>query len=256
MSEFKPDFDLFLRQLKSRKADPVLRYIRSFINNFINGKFTAEQQSKLVKDFGDFIFEQLTIHQPFSILNEKELLNAKFGIEKLVMTKIYSYCYSPDIKDLDESHKEDVIVDKQMDLAYTKYSNLTYKDLDVDEQLVLEGEKYIKLAALELNKVSDYKAPRAKIVCLLNACKILFQLIKTSNQHQNADEFLPLLVFTCLKGELKNLYSNLKYIERFSLIRNSEAEYYLVSLTAAVEYIRQLDKELEKTQEKENLINL
>jgi predicted DNA-binding protein (UPF0278 family) len=264
MADVKPNFDLFLRQLKSRKADPVLRYIRSFINSFTNPqrqqRFTADQQAKLVQDFARFIFEQLACHEPFSVLNERELLNAKYGVEKLVMSKIHEYCYSPEMietpqlheqqgQQLDGSHQADLAVDEQLAQHYTQFAGrLTYRDLDVDEQLVSKGESFIQLAAAELNKVSLYKAPRAKIVCLLNACKILFQLIKNAHQHQNADEFLPLLVYTCLNAQVRHLYSNLKYIERFSFVRSSEAEYYLVSLSAAVEYIRQLKPCTEESQ--------
>ena len=134
-------------------------------------------------------------------------------------------------------------MDQKLRQNYQKFAHLEYKELDVDESLVSQGENFIQLAALELNKVSEYKAPRAKTVCLLNSCKVLFQLIKNSSRNQNADEFLPLLVYTCLKGQIRNLYSNLKFIERFAFVRNSEAEYYLVSLNAAVEYIRKLDEE-------------
>jgi hypothetical protein len=239
----KFDFELFLRQLRSKKADPVLRYIRSFLKNFTKRPFTVEEQMKVINDFKEFIFSKMQEFEPFSLMDEVDFENAKAGVEKLVMSKIFGLTYSPVIKALDESHREDLVLDGILEENYNKFGNLAAKDLDVDTHLVEHGEQFIEMACQELQKMEIFKAPRAKIICILNSCKILFQLIKSSEQHQNADEFLPLLVYTTLRAKVPNLYSNLHYLERFSFINTSETQYYLVSLTAAAEYIRNLGKD-------------
>lgn len=239
----KFDFQLFLQQLRSKKADPVLRYIKSFLKNFTQRSFTVDEQVKIFDDFEEFIFARMAEYEPFSTMDEVGFENAKAGVEKLVMTKLFELTYSPAIPKakLDESHMEDLRLDKILQDNYAKYPDLTAKDLDVDETLASQGHQFIDMAAGELNKMNQFKAPRAKIICLLNACKLLFQLIKSSEQHQNADEFLPLLVYTTWKAKVKHLYSDLHYLERFSFIKTSETQYYLVSLSAAAEYIRNLD---------------
>lgn len=236
----KFDFELFLRQLRSRRADPVLRYIKSFLRSFVQRPLTVEEQVKAIADFKVFIFERMMEYEPFKHMGEVDFENAKAGVEKLVVTKLYELVYSPAIppERLDESHKADLALDSVLEENYKTYAGLTANDLDVDSQLVEQGQQFIQMAAEELNKMNNFKAPRAKIICLLNSCKILFQLIKSSEQHQNADEFLPLLVYTTLRAKVPNLYSNLHYLERFSFIQTSETQYYLVSLSAAAEYIR------------------
>lgn len=96
-----------------------------------------------------------------------------------------------------------------------------------------------------MQSINSFKSPRGKIVCILNCCKILFQIIKNTQNNENADEFLPLLIFTLLQSQCESFYSNLNYIERFSFTKNSEIEYYLISLNAAGEFIRRLGDEKE-----------
>ncbi|KAH3674647.1 hypothetical protein WICMUC_003193 [Wickerhamomyces mucosus] len=241
----KFDFDIFMKQLRHRKADPIVRYIRSFIHNFSQRHFTTLEQMKTVQDFKDFIFDKLLEYEPFSLMNDDDLGNAKLGIEKLVMTKIYELCYSPAINpnNLDDSHKLDLEIDAEIYSNYIEYSNITADDLEADDELVSMGDEFIKMSINELNKMKLFKSPRAKIICILNSCKILFQLIKSGKQNQNADEFLPLLIYTIFRGQIEELISNLLYIERFQFVKNSEVEYYLVSLNAAAEYVRNLNRE-------------
>lgn len=236
------DFELFLRQLRSKRADPVLRYIKSFLRSFTQRPFTADEQAQVVADFKEFIFARMGEYEPFSSMDGLDFENAKAGVEKLVMSKLFELTYSPAIppQALDASHREDLVLDEVLEEHYVRYAHLTAQELDVDVALVEQGQQFILMACDELNRMAQFKAPRAKIICLLNACKILFQLIKSSEQRENADEFLPLLVYTTLRARAHHLYSDLRYLERFSFIQTSETQYYLVSLGAAAEYIRKL----------------
>lgn len=244
----KFDFDLFLRHLRSKKADPIIRYVKSFLRSFTQKRWTVEEQSKLLMDFKEFIFARMHDFEPFSKMNEEEFDNSKAGMEKLIMTKLYDICYSPAIasSQIDESHKQDIKLDEELTSKFKVFISSTPNELKLDEELITKGSEFIKLAAIELQNVNNFKVPRAKIVCILNCCKILFQLIKNTDNSQNADEFLPLLIFTLLQSQCQNLYSNLNYIERFSFTKTSEIEYYLISLNAAAEFIRRLDQDEQK----------
>ncbi|CCH45374.1 Vacuolar protein sorting-associated protein [Wickerhamomyces ciferrii] len=241
----KFDFQLFLKQLKSKKADPVIRYIRSFLTKFNQKLWTAQEQEKLINDFKDFIIERMTEFEPFSLMNKNDFENSISGVEKLIMTKIYEQTFSPEIPSsvIDDSHRSDLEIDEVLQSNYKDFSHLGIKDFEVDEAIAARGDKFINLAGEELNKMDQFKSPRAKIICILNSCKILFQLIKRSDQTQNADEFLPLLIYTVHKTAPIHLYSNLMFIERFAFTRTSEVQYYIVSLNAVVEYIKNLSSD-------------
>ena len=123
---------------------------------------------------------------------------------------------------------------------------------------------------LELLKINHYKAPRDKLICILNACKVIFGephladrqqalipvsgLIRHLKKEEGADTFVPILIYVVLKASPENLLSNVEYVPALSSIgflwlnsrfrfisrfRNpeklqSEAGYYLSSLVSTL----------------------
>lgn len=62
----------------------------------------------------------------------------------------------------------------------------------------------LKLAQKELQKINMYKAPRDKLLCILNFCKVINNLLLNGSlsSKQNppgADEFLPVLIYVIIK---------------------------------------------------------
>ncbi|CAL1714296.1 unnamed protein product [Somion occarium] len=49
------DFQKFLDQMKHKNAEPVAKYLRSFLGNFAKRTFTVNDQMKLINDFLNFI---------------------------------------------------------------------------------------------------------------------------------------------------------------------------------------------------------
>ena len=43
------------------------------------------------------------------------------------------------------------------------------------------NEAAIELASSELNKIQNFKAPRDKLVCILNCCKVIYRLLNDTN---------------------------------------------------------------------------
>lgn len=98
-------------------------------------------------------------------------------------------------------------------------------------------------AQQELLKINHYKAPRDKLICILNCCKVIFGLIRHLHKEEGADNFVPILIYIVLKANPEHLLSNVEFINRF---RNpaklqSEAGYYLSSLMGAVSFIETMD---------------
>ncbi|KAJ9428837.1 hypothetical protein QL093DRAFT_2146929 [Fusarium oxysporum] len=96
----------------------------------------------------------------------------------------------------------------------------------------------------QLLKIKSYRAPRDKIICVLNCCKVIFGLLKHNKSDSSADSFMPLLIYVVLQSNPEHLVSNVQYILRF---RNQEklggeAGYYLSSLMGAVQFIENMDR--------------
>lgn len=91
------DFHRFLEQLRHRTADPVAKFLRSFLVEFGKKKWMAHEQGKIISDFLAFISNKMAVCDVWRGLSEAEFENAKEGMEKLVMNRLYSQTFSPAI---------------------------------------------------------------------------------------------------------------------------------------------------------------
>lgn len=281
------DFQLFIRDLRQPTALPLIKYTKSFLFNFCtqnvnarhrlhkqsnteinnnnnnsNGRskntiWTADEQAKLIRDFKVFIYDKLGLYEPFSSMDEAHLLNAKEGMEKLIMGKLYTRCFSPlalrsattdpfqeVLTEPDDPHRDDIIQDRLLRSKILEYRFIELSNLEVVNSrsaVVVTGmDKFVKLAGRELNKINDYKSPRDKMVCILNCCKVIFGLLRHYKlENGGADSFVPMLIYVVLKNNVDDLVSNIRFIERFrySEFLKGEEEYYLSSLQGATKFV-------------------
>lgn len=249
------DFNTFLNHLKHKSAEPIVKYTKSFLASFTRqaNNLTQDQMIKAVEDFKAFIDEKFTEYEPFASMDDKDLENSKEGIEKLIMNCLYEVCFSPSAvrkygQNSSSFMKVDIEEDSNFSLQMEKFSWILGVHLDVDlDQLVALKPKngknsidYMEHAREQLNKINDYRAPRDKIICVLNSCKVIFSLLKVSKTETNADSFIPLLILVILKSKTPNFISNIRYILRFrgsTWINHGETSYYLSTIEAAVNFI-------------------
>ncbi len=97
------------------------------------------------------------------------------------------------------------------------------------------------LAQKELQKINAYKAPRDKLVCVLNCCRVINNLLAAAaaTAPPGADDFLPVLVLVLLRAAPPQLASNLAYIARFRLASRlvSETSYFFTNLVSAAAFL-------------------
>ncbi|GJC80476.1 vacuolar protein sorting-associated protein 9a [Colletotrichum liriopes] len=185
-------------------------------------------------------------------------------MEKLVMNRLYTQTFSPAIPPPQPipgakpkrrggerpmgpgrrgQHQEDVERDDILTQKINIYAWLREEHLDIPPAGD-SGRRFLKLAQQELLKIKSYRAPRDKIICVLNCCKVIFGLLKHSKSDSSADSFMPLLIYVVLQANPEHLVSNVQYILRF---RNQEklggeAGYYLSSLMGAIQFIENMDR--------------
>ncbi|KAF3922392.1 hypothetical protein AA313_de0203521 [Arthrobotrys entomopaga] len=256
------DFHRFLEQLRHRTADPVARFLRSFLNEFGKRQWLVHEQVKIISDFLDFIHGKMAICDVWREVSDAEFDNAKEGMEKLVMNRLYTQTFSPTIQPPAQSHlkrgkgrqnpntpgrrgqhQEDVERDDILAQKVAIYGWVREEHLDI-KPVGDSGRKFLSLACQELLKINNYRAPRDKVICVLNCCKVIFGLLRHANSTQSADDFVPLLIYVVLRANPEHLVSNIQYILRF---RNpdklgGEAGYYLSSLSGAIQFIEGLDR--------------
>lgn len=268
------DFHRFLEQLRHRNADPVARYLRSFLQEFVKKQWAVHEQVKIIGDFLEFITKKMAQCEVWANLNDDEFDNAREGMEKLVMNRLYTQTFSPAIPAPSApntprkgrtgrlaadaasphgpgrrgQHEEDVERDAVIAQKMRIYGWIKEEHLDIQPVTGEKSQKFLAMAQKELLKINTYRAPRDKVICVLNTCKVLFGYLKSSSSSgkadQSADAFVPLLIYTVLRAAPEHLVSNVQYIWRF---RNQdklggEAGYYMSSLTGVVTFIESLDR--------------
>jgi hypothetical protein len=91
------DFHRFLEQLKNKKADPVARYLKSFLSEFAKRQWMVHEQVKIISDFLAFIANKMAQCDVWREVSDAEFDNAREGMEKLVMNRLYTQTFSPAI---------------------------------------------------------------------------------------------------------------------------------------------------------------
>ncbi|KAJ5086600.1 hypothetical protein NUU61_007907 [Penicillium alfredii] len=261
------DFHRFLEQLRHRTADPVAKFLRSFLMEFGKRQWMVHEQVKIISDFLAFITNKMAMCEVWRNVSDSEFDNAKEGMEKLVMNRLYSQTFSPAIpapptiprsasrsrrREIERlhgpwrrgQHQEDIERDDILAQKIRIYSWVSEDHLDIPP-VSGSGRRFLNLAQQELLKINGYRAPRDKVICILNCCKVIFGLLRnTKKGDTSADAFVPLLIYVVLHANPDHLVSNIQYILRF---RNQdklggEAGYYLSSLSGAIQFIETLDR--------------
>eukprot|EP01136_Pigoraptor_vietnamica_P035679 Opistho-1_new@101256 len=229
-------FSDFLERMRHQSSVGLVKQIRQFIAWYqaqVAGGASVDDLSKKVQSFLSKTIAQISNHQLYKNATQAELDNAAEGLEKYLMTKLYSVAFCP-IASSDGEH-DDVLRLRIERLA----SFVQPSHLDIDETVTACGEAPFLAAGQELGRLSEYKPPRDKLVCILNSCKILFEAIQRTRT-AGADEFLPALIYVVLRANPNQLQSNINYIQRF---RNAErmtgeAAYYFTMLVGAVSFLQ------------------
>lgn len=238
------DFQKFLDQMKSRNAEAVSKYLKSFLSNFAKRTFTVSDQIKIINDFLNFIAKQMRECEVWRNASDAEFDNAMESMEKLVMNQLYQFTFTPQVARVVPRRQitaDDLERDRVLSQRIALFGWIEERHLDIPEG---EGSKgFLMFAQQELLKINHYKAPRDKLICILNCCKVIFGLIRHLRTEEGADSFVPILIFVVLRSNLEHLLSNVEFINRFRnpVKLQSEAGYYLSSLMGAVSFIETMD---------------
>ncbi|KAH0851914.1 hypothetical protein HID58_094383 [Brassica napus] len=229
----------FLERMRKPSAGDLVKSIKSFIVSFLNNEPDPEKDSAAVQDFFSKMEAAFRAHPLWSGCSEDELDSAGDGLEKYVMTKLFPRVFA--------SNTEDVISDEKLFQKMSLVQQFISPEY-LDIKPTFQNETSWLLAQKELQKINMYKAPRDKLVCVLNCCKVINNLLLNASIASNentpgADEFLPVLIYVTIKANPPQLHSNLLYIQRYR--RESklvgEAAYFFTNILSAESFISNID---------------
>ncbi|XP_044512194.1 vacuolar protein sorting-associated protein 9A-like [Mangifera indica] len=244
----------FLERMRQPSAADFVKSIKSFIVSFSNKAPDPERDSAAVQEFFGNMEAAFRAHPLWAGCSEEELESAGEGLEKYVMTKLFTHVFAsiPDDVKFDENFYERTALVQQ-------FIRPEYLDIKSNFQ----NESSWLLAQKELQKINMYKAPRDKLVCILNCCKVINNLLLNASMASNdnppgADEFLPVLIYVTIKANPPQLHSNLLYIQRFRSQSRlvGEAAYFFTNMLSAESFISNIDAHALSMEESEFEMNM
>lgn len=151
------------------------------------------------------------------------------------MNKLYPVIFGRDLQDKAE--------DKRLRRTIEALSWVDYAHLEIPPK----DPNLLELAITELRRMDEYKSPRDKLICILNSCRVIGNVLQTedSGDHSGADDFLPLLIYCVIQANPMRLKSNVEYVSNFrhpSRLHGEEA-YFFMTLVSAVTFISQITHE-------------
>ncbi|CAH2073441.1 unnamed protein product [Thlaspi arvense] len=234
-----PGLHDFLERMRKPSAGDFVKSIKSFIVSFSNNAPDPEKDCDAVQEFFTKMEAAFKAHPLWSGCSEEELDSAGDGLEKYVMTKLFTRVFA--------SNAEDVISDEKLFQKMSLVQQFISPE-SLDIQPTFQNETSWLLAQKELQKINMYKAPRDKLMCILSCCKVINNLllnasIASKENAPGADEFLPVLIYVTIKANPPQFHSNLLYIQRYR--RQSklvgEAAYFFTNLLSAESFISNID---------------
>ncbi|XP_062020455.1 vacuolar protein sorting-associated protein 9A-like [Rosa rugosa] len=229
----------FLDRMRNPASLDLVRSIKSFIVSFSFYPANPENDGKRVQEFFATMEDSIRDHPLWAGATDQEVESAMEGLEKYVMTKLFSRTFSSSPEDA----KIDLEVSQKIQLLQT-----FLKPEHLDIPLVLRNEASWLLAEKELQKINAFKAPREKLLCIMNCCKVINNLLLNASMSEKhvlagADDFLPVLIYVTIKANPPQLHSNLKFIQLYRRQAKlvSEAAYYLTNLVSAKTFISELN---------------
>jgi hypothetical protein len=118
-----------------------------------------------VANFLDELETKLSRHPMWRGCSPKEWTNALEGLEKFVMHKIYPKVFAPTQKHRD---RDEFLARKLQRLQ----GFVTPQQLDLKPELAAMKSAWL-VAGEELVKINEFRAPRDKLVCFMNCCRII-----------------------------------------------------------------------------------
>lgn len=252
-------FTEFLEAMKDPRSSDLVRSIKIFIRDFeeqqkkrrrrLTSEVDALQEDGVMVQ--EFVKRMQGIMYGHVMWKDGSLVpDAVEGLEKYVMSKIWGTTFgiAEEDRDKDERYKRLCDALEFLDL------NTVLGDGEVlDDDIVDTLDVVMRNAQDHLGRMDRYKAPRDKLLCLVNVQKILEDGIESvhSNSFGGADAFFPLMILTVVRTKPAFLCSTIEYIRRFRGGRMSgKFDFMLSYLESVAMYLDTVDwKDLKISQD-------
>mmetsp|Transcript_139851 Transcript_139851/g.268221 ORF Transcript_139851/g.268221 Transcript_139851/m.268221 type:complete len:371 (-) Transcript_139851:71-1183(-) len=241
----KNGYASFCKMLNHPSAHALNKKLAGFVDQFPSGLKNEEAAQRVHQFLASTQEWMLSESAIFVDVDEQGTNNVAEGLEKFVVSKLYPKVFAAEL--------EDSVEDQQLHTHICALSWIAFKHLSIPPVKL----KFLSLAITELQRMDNFKAPRDKLVCVLNACRVINEVLRKTITEAadpsvagtlrplSADDFLPLLIFTLIRGNPPRLHSNVEFISTFRHPSRLVAEdaYFLTALQSAVQFVKDIGHE-------------
>ncbi|CAD7965522.1 unnamed protein product [Amoebophrya sp. A120] len=242
---------------------PVAHDLKNFVdqaeaNNVFENK-SKQEKADILHSMLDRAHRKLMQTKAFRDLSEDEE-NANYDfLEKWVLGKVHAYTFgkSREIRQKDRRMYKHIkclqFLDLQ-DLDFPDDSMLfnTSGDKSTSPEVLLED------AAAAFARIETVHNVVNKLICIDSGCRVIMDVIqKVWQERKNskngssgpqvfgADDFMPLLIFTIIRSNPGNMWSNIEYIEtyRTPFRKVGQQNYHFTAYSSAAKFVQELTVE-------------
>jgi len=204
----RKSYPQFVERLRHASAEVVVQEVRDFLRDF-PANLTRPQAARRIHAFLAGATSRLVATEAFADCTAEEAQEvAAEGLEKFVLLKLHKVLFHHSPTDA----REDECVE----------ACLRATPLVVPEEIPEDALELLDAAAAELQKVDNYRAPRDKATCLLNAHRICEGIVvedafrrgksrESDHPHGEVSFLHRLLVVLIIKAVPANFASNLEF---------------------------------------------
>jgi hypothetical protein len=233
----------FLEKMKDPAAADLVRNIKGFIRHFDERSTkhvpNLDTDSASVQNFFIRMESLFRAHPTWQGSGPEVIDQAIEGLEKYVMSKIWPRTFAASAEDRDQDERYSRLAQA---LSFVNLTTLMGGNAEV-----IPDEGLVASSIAELTKMDKYKAPRDKLLCLVNVKTlvedIVGEAVRRGASIGGADAFFPVFLLVVVHARLPRLASNIDYIRKFRARSrlNGQFDYMLCNLESAAMYLDTAD---------------
>ena len=189
----------------------IKEFIQKFPDLTIYERLQDADMIDLIKQMN--LPEKLDIY--FNLI--KDYLSTKKNFDKNNINSLYNKIYDYIMEHLNDkifpketSSKDDKIYNNCILLEWVKPTNFK----NFSQNYIMDY--YLPDAINYFKQIDEEKSPRKKLICIKEIYNCMYNLgMFNNNKVEGADEEMPLLNYTFIKANPRNIYNNCRYMELF-----------------------------------------
>ena len=236
--------------MKDPLASTLVKRLKSIVTSITSRAPPANDQlagtSREIHSQLHALTSQLPQHPLFARTSREELVNAVESMEKFVLSKLHTTLYYPSNPASPLLPRSRAFYAKSRALSWLHGRHLELPEGKQEAAVWRE-------AGMELRRMVEYKAPKDKLVCLLNACHIIHHTLLSrpasaageSEVEVGADDIFPAFIFTLVHAHPRHFLLDLRWVSvgRYPEGMRGECEYWVTMAESAIVFIERMNEQ-------------